>query len=1294
MDSWQFFIDVGGTFTDCIATAPDGSVRTHKLLSSSTYKGRIAGVSGNLLESPECAGFPAHFFRGFSLIVFDREAQRPEFQGQVLASRPDGTLTIEQNSSRSNGVLEDLLGPAQAAGWICELRCPDPAPLCGIRYLMGLSPDVDIGPVVIKLGTTRGTNALLERTGARTALITTFGFRDVLAIAYQNRPRLFALNIRKHLPLYESVTEISERLDARGRVLIPLNEEELTGKLSALRDDGIQSLAICLLHAHRNPVHERRVAAIARSIGFGHVSLSSEVANLQKIVTRCDTTVVDAYLTPVIRDYIARIRSAAPAAQIRMITSAGGLVDAGQFIGKDSILSGPAGGVVGVAHVAKLTGRKKVIGFDMGGTSTDICRFDGKAEMRYEMEVNDPRTDAGSRIVAPMLAIETVAAGGGSVCAFDGARLTVGPASAGADPGPACYGNGGPLTITDCNLFLGRLPPESFSFPLQPKAAQERLQEIRTSMTATRGYDLSLEEIALGFLRVAASNMAQPVLKLSMHKGYDVRDYSLVSFGGAGAQHACQVASELGITSIIQHPLASVLSAFGISAADATRQEACDYGKLLPDVLGSELGEKFAELEANLTSGFAADPDLAGRPIRFNRSMDLRYKGQDSLINVATDRHRTPQELFEERHKQIYGFVFAERPIEIRNLRVEGVVKLATDPVPVLRADRQRAAAPEYSVQTWFDSGRLTTGIYQRRKLAPGSIVSGPALITDDMTTSVLNPGWQAEMLPDGILEFRSEITASHQQLSAGLDPVSLALFSNMFTSAAEQMGAVLQRTALSVNVKERLDFSCAVFASDGALIVNAPHIPVHLGSMGDSVRSVIRHAGDSLQAGDVFVTNDPYAGGSHLPDVTVITPVFSPEGHLLFFTGNRAHHAEIGGKTPGSMPPDSGNLAEEGVLIRNFRLVHAGVSCEDTLRTLLASGPCPSRNVGDNIADINAQIAANEVGRQLLLQLIDRYGSETVLAYMHHIRNAASDLMAAAVSNLPDKVCDFHDQLDDGSVIRLQIRRSLAPGKLLTFDFTGSSGVSSGNVNANTAIVKAAVLYCLRCLIDKDVPLNEGVLDPVEMIIPAPSLLDPTGKGQPDRPETLPAVTAGNVETSQRIVDVVLGALQLAAASQGTMNNLLFGRQGERGTGFGYYETVCGGAGAGPGFDGASAVHTHMTNTRITDPEVLEERFPVRLRRFEVRRGSGGDGAWTGGDGVVREIEFLEPLDLSLISHRRTTAPFGLAGGSPGAAGANRIKRHGSSTFNDMPGSFQTKVEPGDILLMMTPGGGGYGEP
>jgi 5-oxoprolinase (ATP-hydrolysing) len=1275
---WQFFIDVGGTFTDCIATNPNGEVSTHKLLSSGRYKGAVIRTQNQTLNIASTFKFPTDFFKGFSLLLIKQGVPKPVLQSGVVRSEEDGTLTLAN--------APNLTQLAASNDLYYELRSPEPAPVCGIRFLLSLGAGQDIGPVSIKLGTTIGTNALLERTGARSALVTTIGFRDLIAIGTQTRPHLFDLQIKKNLPLYEAVAEVAERLDARGRILAPLNEEDVRNKLGALQKKGIKSLAISLLHAHKNNSHEKKIESIALAMGFSHASLSSEVVNLQNFLARSETTLVDAYLTPTIRNYINDILLAAPAAKISVMSSSGGLIQASQFQGRDSILSGPAGGVIGVSHIAKRLGRKKVIGFDMGGTSTDVSHYDQEIQQRFAMDLRDSKTGSSTKIVAPMLAIETVAAGGGSICRFDGSLMLVGPESAGADPGPACYGNGGPLTITDCNLFLGRILDESFSFPLSLDSSRRRLEEVSVAVTAA-GYKKTLAEIALGFLQIAASNMAQPILKLSMDRGYDIRDYSIVSFGGAGAQHVCQLAEVLGVKSIIQHPMASLLSAWGIGRADARKQKARDFGKKLSMVSSATLELAFLQMEEEIRNAFEKDPELAHKEVKFTRKMDLRYSGQDSVISVTLDRLKSSKDLFEQVHQQLYGFLFPNREIEIRSLRTEGVIKLSV----TKEIEKSTAASfipvAEKTVNSWFGQNELSTNVYKRRNIEQGASILGPALIHDDQTTLVVPPSWRAAMLQDRIIEVTST-KQKHLVAVANIDPISMTLFTNMFTSIAEQMGVVLQRTALSVNVKERLDFSCAVFTATGELIVNAPHIPVHLGSMGDTVRAVVSSAGKTIAPGDVFVTNDPYAGGSHLPDVTVITPVWSKSGVLLFFTGNRAHHAEIGGITPGSMPPHSRTLVEEGVLIEIRRIVEKGASKEDELRSLLLNAPYPSRKVEDNLADINAQIAANELGRVKLLNLVDAYGEATVTAHMQRIRNAAKEFIIEKLETIKE-VRKFSDKLDDGARICLEIRPSNQPGKTLTFDFSGSSPVSPSNNNANIAIVKAATLYSLRCIIGKNIPLNEGVLDPIELIIPQSSLLDPTGFTGGDRP----AVTAGNVETSQRLVDVILGAFGGVAASQGTMNNLLFGTASHpEGAGFSYYETICGGSGAGDGFHGCDAVHTHMTNTKITDPEVLEERFPVRLRRFEIREHSGGSGLWNGGNGIIREIEFLEPVDLSVIANRRTCPPYGMNGGGSGLEGKNLFKRSGSRTFEEQNSSFQIKANSGDTVLIMTPGGGGYG--
>lgn len=1280
---WQFYVDVGGTFTDCIAVTPNGDVRTHKLLSSGTYKGPVVQVDATSLKIESSFAFPAQFFNGFSLLLIEKGVPQPVLQANVLASEPNGLLQLAGSPNLSSFAhLKDLF---------YELRSPEPAPICGIRFLRGIGTNTAIGQVNIKLGTTKGTNALLERTGARTALVTTVGFRDILAIGSQKRPRLFDLNIRKNKPLYEEVSEVAERLDARGRILVPLNDEDVSRKLKHLQQKGIESLAISLLHAHKNNTHEKKIETAALQMGFKHVSTSSDVVNLQNYVARSETTLVDAYLTPTIQSYIKDLQAAAPQANIKVMSSSGGLISADRFRGRDSILSGPAGGVIGVSLIAKRLGRKKVIGFDMGGTSTDVSRYDHEPQQRFEMDLHDPKTDSTIKIVAPMLAIETVAAGGGSICTFTGSQMLVGPESAGADPGPACYGNGGPLTITDCNVFLGRILTESFSFPLNLEASHARLEQIRIAVAA-KGHTKSLPEIALGFLQIAASNMAQPILKLSMDKGYDIRDFTIASFGGAGAQHVCQLAEVLGVRTIIQHPMASILSAWGIGHADARKQKARDFGKKLSLVSNATLELAYLQMEEDIRLDFEQDSELAHKEVKFVRKMDLRYAGQDSVLAITLDRFKTSKDLFEFEHQQLFGFTFPQRDIEIRSLRTEGVIKLITESETETSTAMPFIPTPEKTTNSWFESSISATKIFNRINLELGASIVGPALIHDDQTTLVVLPGWRASALKGGIIEVMSTKQKHVQDVRAGqsaTDPISLTLFTNKLTSIADQMGVVLQRTALSVNVKERLDFSCAVFTASGDLVVNAPHIPVHLGSMGDTVKAVIKAAGANLAPGDVFITNDPFSGGSHLPDVTVITPVWSKSGSLLFFTGNRAHHAEIGGITPGSMPPHSKSLAEEGVLIEIQRIVEKGVSKDQDLRALLLSAPYPTRKVDDNLADINAQIAANEIGRTLLLSLVEEHGQEVVTAHMDCIRTTARDIIKTELKRF-STVRSFTDKLDDGSRISLEIRPATKPGKTLTFDFTNSSPVSAGNNNANVAIVKAATLYSLRCIVGKNFPLNEGVLDPIELIIPKSSLLDPSGFTGGERP----AVTAGNVETSQRLVDVILGAFGCVAASQGTMNNLLFGASetAER-QGFGYYETICGGSGAGPGFNGTDAVHTHMTNTRITDPEVLEERFPVRLRRFEIRTLSGGTGEWQGGDGVIREIEFLEPMELSVLANRRNCAPYGMAGGSPGLEGKNLFKRSGSGNFEEQSSSFQINANAGDTVLILTPGGGGFGQ-
>jgi len=1285
---WQFWIDVGGTFTDCIARRPDGSLSRHKLLSSGVTKGCISEAStASLIHDPARRSDPDGFWSGYRCRLLDG-------QGHIV----DEALVRDHDSRRGVLQLADPLSRRPETNQPYELLSDEEAPIVAVRFLMGLPLERPIPPITVRLGTTRGTNALITRRGARTALITTHGFADILRIGYQNRPQLFDLAIRKPDPLFSHVVQIKERITADGQVLLAPSAEEVRKELVKLREAGVESLAVCLLHAYRHPQHEQLIEQTARDVGFAEISCSSRVAPLIKIVARGDTTVMDAYLNPVLRSYVRRLdQSLGQSRDLKILTSAGGLVDSPQFVGKDSILSGPAGGVVGFSRVAKAAGFQRAIGFDMGGTSTDVSRFDGRFELEYETE------KAGVRVVAPMMSIETVAAGGGSICWFDGVKLAVGPDSAGADPGPACYGRDGPLAVTDINLLLGKILPEHFPFPLHRAAAENRLQEATAKVADESGSRYRPIELADGFLRVANANMAKAIRSISIAKGYDPRDYALVAFGGAAPQHACAIAAELGMRAILDHPDAGILSAVGVGMADITRHRAVGVYRPYQDDSLRDVEAMFRQLAREPTAEVLAEGISPDR-IEVVRSLDLRYQGVDAFLTVPQPADDDFQRKFQEDHRRLYGYVHEDRELEIVAARVEVIGHSAVSCPSSRRVKTTAVPHPAFSTTVWFDARPQVAGVFHRRDLRPGDRVVGPAIVLERVSTTVVDPGWTAEMLSEGELllthdvpveDWRNKTNAgkreSASQASNGpsihptarasrSDPVMLEIFNNHFAGIAEQMGITLRNTSSSVNVKERLDFSCALFTAAGELVVNAPHIPVHLGAMSETVRCILDD-NPSMGPGDVFVTNDPYRGGSHLPDVTVVTPVHdATTGQLRFLTASRAHHAEIGGIVPGSMPPFSRNLAEEGVVIRNFRAVDGNRTRMEPLRELLLSGPHPTRDVQTNLADITAQIASNQQGTRDLTRLIGRYGWSFVEAYMGHIQAAAERKMRQALARLPDGRHGFVDHLDDGSPIAVAITIA---GDSATIDFTGTGPVSPGNLNANRAIVTAAVMYCLRCLIDEEIPLNQGVLAPVQITLPG-CLLHPP---QRDSPHECAAVAGGNVETSQRVVDVVLGALGVAAASQGTMNNLVFGDAS-----FGYYETICGGAGATRDADGADAVHTHMTNTRLTDPEVLEMRYPVRVSEFSIRRDSGGAGFRRGGDGVVRRLEFLRALVVSLLSQRRGRyAPYGLDGGRPGALGRNTLLRN-DGTSEVLEGSTQVRVRPGDVLTIETPGGGGFG--
>lgn len=1266
--AWQFWIDVGGTFTDCLARSPDGREHALKLLSSSVIKlhweGR--GAPDDWLHDPRVAAPVDDFWCGYDIAWLDQLGQATVV-GRVTQSRAAGALRFEVA-----GVWPTGFRPAYF-----ELRSSEPSPLFAARRLTGRRLDESLPPIDMKLGTTRGTNALLTRQGAPVVLAVTAGFGDLLEIGEQNRDDLFARRVVKRRPLYRQVIEIQERLDAAGQVLQPLDVDQAERALAAARASGCTSLAICLLHAYRNASHEEALECIARRVGFTEISRSSRVAPLIKIVPRAETTVLDAYLNPVIRSYLDRIaQGLSVGSRLEVMSSSGGLVPRQRFLGKDSILSGPAGGVVGFARAAEQAGFGQALGFDMGGTSTDVARFGGEFEKEFES------AKAGVRVVAPLLAIETVAAGGGSICRFNGTQLVVGPESAGADPGPASYGRGGPLTVTDLNVFLGRIEARQFPFALDHAAIERRLDECLRDIAAATGRPMNREELAAGFLKIANHNMAAAIRSISVAKGYDPTAHVLVAFGGAGPQHACGVASLLNMRRILIDPLASLMSAAGIRLADRRAELARAVLQPLSSQLLDALEADFAALIDAVINTLKADGGHRAS-ISVRRSLDLRFSGTEPFLNVPLEPGVEIREVFLREHRRLFGYI-QDRAIEVVAARVEGVIAGERPPL-AHRVHGTGAPQPAVRQRCWTGTEWLEVPRFTWDELGPGARVVGPALIASPTTTVWLEPGWNGELLSNRALlleaaDLPPQETGVSDNKGALLepDPIQLEIFSNNFRSIARQMGITLQRTSVSVNIKDRLDFSCAIFRANGDLVVNAPHIPVHLGAMSETVREVIAR-NPVVHDGDVFVTNDPYAGGSHLPDVSVVTPVFA-DGQLAFWVASRGHHAEIGGKTPGSMPPDATCLADEGVVIANFKLIDAGKENFAGLEQLLSSGQYPSRNVPDNLADIRAQVAANRLGANALRDLIERHSLAVVDGYMRFLLDAAQRQGQDALRRFADGYYTWSDTMDNGRRIQVAITKQ---DDRVTIDLSGTDPVSPDNLNANRAICLAAIMYTMRSLLETDLPLNEGVLRPVELRLPECFLNPRPGP----TPKASPPIVGGNVETSQRVVDVLWGALGLAAASQGTMNNWLMGDET-----FGYYETIGGGSGATQDGPGADAVHTHMTNTRLTDPEVLETRFPVRLLECRIAAGTGGKGRYAGGCGMIRTIEFLRPLVVSLLTSRRTTEPYGLEGGGPGARGQNLLKRLGE-TWECLPSRTSFSVRPGDQLRIITPGGGGWGK-
>ncbi|AKB21860.1 hydantoinase B/oxoprolinase family protein [Methanosarcina sp. WH1] len=1226
---WQFWIDRGGTFTDLVARSPDGKLITHKLLSED----------------------PAHY---------------------------------------------------------------KDAAMHGIRQILGLPKDASLPAELIeavKMGTTVGTNALLERKGERTVLAITKGFGDALRIGYQNRPDIFAQKIELPDQLYERVIEVSGRFRADGKELVVLDLESAKKELEAAYKAGIRSAAIVLMHAYRYPEHELKLGRLAREIGFTQVSLSHQASPLIKLVSRGETTVVDAYLSPVLRRYIDMIqktleergaeieekeseKEGSPeeknpeekyrgknTPRLMFMQSSGGLIGADTFQGKDCILSGPAGGIVGAVATSEMAGAKKVITFDMGGTSTDVAQYSGEYERSLETEI------AGVRLRSPMMRIHTVAAGGGSILHYEGSRFRVGPDSAGSDPGPASYRKGGPLTVTDCNVMLGKLQPELFpkifgpdgDQPLDSEIVRRKFSEIAKEVSekeaVSGGSVRTPEQVAEGFLSVAVENMANAIKKISVQRGYNIKEYTLCCFGGAGAQHACRVADSLGVKRIFIHPYAGVLSAYGMGLADQRLIKESYVGAELSDGLIEELKTVFARLE-NDSRLMMLEQGVQEDCIAVLFKAHMRYAGSDTQLAVDFADKDALRRGFEEAHKKRFGFVIEGKAMVIEAVSVEiiGITERVLD--PLLKTETNPAFSPVLVVQMYSYGEFHETPVFQRQELKPGTCISGPAIFIEKNTTIIIEPGWEGEITKrDHLLLHRKIPLPTHTAIGTEADPVMLEIFNNRFMSVAEQMGYTLQNTAYSVNIKERLDFSCAIFDRYGNLIANAPHIPVHLGSMGECVKSLIRTQFQEMQAGDVYLINSPYHGGTHLPDITVVTPMFGSSGDVLFYLASRGHHADVGGINPGSVPPGSRTIEEEGVLSEGMKIVKQSHFCEEKLRVWLNSGKYPARNPDQNMADLRAQVAANEKGLQELRRMVEEFSLETVEAYMNHVQDNAEEAVRRVIDRLSNG--EFTYMLDDGSAIKVKVTID-RKHRGARIDFTGTSPQLSNNFNAPASVCLAAVLYTFRTLVKSDIPLNAGCLRPLEIIIPEGSML---------KPEYPAAVVAGNVETSQYIVDALFGALGTMAASQGTMNNFTFGNSD-----FQYYETICGGAGAGPGFSGTDAVHTHMTNSRITDPEILETRFPVFLEDFSIRQESGGEGKFRGGNGVIRKIRFLKDMHAAVLSSHRKLPPFGLNGGMPGECGKNTLIRRDGRVM-EVGGQAEIKLKNGDVFVIETPGGGGYGE-
>jgi len=1246
--SWKIWVDTGGTFTDCIAVSPLGELKRLKVLSSSLLRVKTTNNFQNKLTVELPINFSKNFLNGFS-VKMGGETRTIHHYNPLLKE-------IRLNRPFHRKTVIDSI----------EISSDEEVPVFAARLLTETGLIENFPPIEMKLGSTRGTNALLERKGARTAFLVTKGFKDLILIGNQQRQNLFALSIIKENPLYTAVLEVDERVEADGSVLLPLLTSEIDRIVDTLKKKKVDSVAVTFLNSYKDPIHEKLLGRALQRAGFQYISLSHQLSSQIKILPRAETTIVNAYLDPIIHQYISNIQSVIVSSSIKVMSSAGGLLHSSDFRPKDSLLSGPAGGVIGALTKAKQSGIDQIITFDMGGTSTDVSRCNGRPDYRFDCTVGS------LKIFSPSLAIETIAAGGGSICKYDGYRFMVGPHSAGASPGPACYGTDGPLTITDINLLLGRLDAENFSIPIKLEKSEKALQELIRSIKKKKGREIQKEEVLESFIDIANEKMAEAIRKISIQKGHEPKDYTLFCFGGAGGQHACSLAALLGVHHIVVPYDAGLLSAYGIGHASLECVREKLVLKNLSEVL-HQLDLDYLSLYNEAKQELLINDQNSYTISLTSRLIFLRLKGQETSLEVEFMNKDEIEKSFIEQYKRVYGHWLDNRAIEVESIRVI-VTSQGEVMKPIANKGKSYTPQAEKIKEIYFSGSWKKCPVIKWENLSPGAHVAGPALIVSNNSTVFVEDGWSFQLDENQNANIKQVRVQEWKNIKS--DEAQLELFTNRFTAIAEEMGILLQRTSFSVNVKERLDFSCALLDASGTLVVNAPHIPVHLGSMGVCVRAVMKTI--ELKDGDVILTNHPAFGGSHLPDITLIKPVFFKKQHLGF-VANRAHHAEIGGRKPGSMPADASCLEEEGVVISPTYLVKRGIPQWEIIENILTTAPYPTRSLQENLADLNGALAALMLGADATKNLCDKFGVEALQFYMQLLRQHAAELMRDKIKNLSG-LYKAEEFLDDGAKLKVAI---IKEKKHLRIDFKGSAPVHAGNLNATKAIVHSVVLYVLRLLVNEPLPLNEGLLQPVKLIIPS-GMLNP--KFSIDNKKS-PAVVGGNTEISQRLTDTLLKAFKLAACSQGTMNNFLFGNEK-----FGYYETICGGVGAGPGFHGAHAVHQHMTNTRITDPEILEYRYPVRLEKFEIRKGSGGDGKWNGGDGIVRQFYFKETLDVNILSQHRVVAPFGMNGGQPGKTGEQFII-HADKRKEKLKGIDGVQVQRGDRMLIKTPGGGGWGK-